>query len=149
MWTLERAADLLTKTDRAGAVALLDEAEASARRIADDDVARAQAFLAVATRYEKPDRARAWELMNEVVKAANSAPAFTGEDGEMSVRFKSKRGGWMTSFDVEEFNLAGVLSALAAEDMNRTVQLTDGFANEAARTSAVISVARSVLVKKS
>jgi hypothetical protein len=107
-WTLERAAGLLAKTDRSGAIVLLDEATAEARRIADDDPGRAQALLAMATRYEQLDRARAWELMNEVVKAANSAPAFTGEDGEMSVRFKSKRGGWMTSFDVEEFNLAGV-----------------------------------------
>jgi hypothetical protein len=147
-WTLERAADLLAKTDRAGAVVLLDEALAEARRIADD-AGRAQVLLAVATRYEKLDRSRAWELMNEVVKAANSAPDFTGEDGEMSVRFKSKRGGWMTSFDVEEFNLSGVLSALAAENMNRAVQLTEGFTNEAARTSAVLAVARSVLVKKS
>jgi hypothetical protein len=146
-WALERAADLLAKTDRAGAVSLLDEATAEARRIPDDDPGRAQAFLAVATRYEKLDRARAWELMNEVVKAANSAPAFTGEDGEMSIQFRTKRGGWMTAFDVEEFNLAGVLSALAAEDMNRAVQLTDGFTNEAARTSAVVAVARSVLRK--
>jgi hypothetical protein len=146
-WALERAADLLAKTDRAGAVSLLDEATAEAGRIPDDDPGCAQAFLAVATRYEKLDRARAWELMNEVVKAANSAPAFTGEDGEMSIKFRTKRGGWMTAFDVEEFNLAGVLSALAAEDMNRAVQLTDGFTNEAARTSAVVAVARSVLRK--
>jgi hypothetical protein len=139
----------MAKMDRAGAVSLLDEALTEARRIADDDPGRAQALLAVATRYEKVDRARAWELMNEVVKAANTAPAFTGEDGEMTVRFKSKRGGWMTSFDVEEFNLAGLLSALTAENMNRAVQLTDGFSNEAARVSAVIAVARSVLVKKS
>jgi hypothetical protein len=148
-WALERAADLLAKTDRARAFSLLDEAVASASSIADDDPGRAQALVAVATRYEKLDRARAWELMGEVVKAANSAPSFTGEDGEMSVRFKSRRGGWMTSFDVEEFNLAGVLSALAAEDMNRAVQLAEGFANEAAHTSAVLAVARSVLIKKS
>jgi hypothetical protein len=146
-WALERAADLIAQTDRAGALALLDEATAEARRIADDDAARARALVAVATRYEKLDRARAWDLMNEVVKAANSAPAFTGEDGEMSVRFVTKAGGWMTSFDVEEFNLAGVLSALAAEDMNRAIQLTDGFTNEAARVSAVVAVARSVLRK--
>jgi hypothetical protein len=148
-WALESAADLLAKTDRARATALLDEALAEARRIADDDAGRAQALVAVATRYEKFDRARAWELMGEVVRAANSAPGFTGEDGEMSVRFKSRRGGWMTSFDVEEFNLAGVLSALAAEDMDRAVQFADGFSNEAAHTSAVLAVARSVLVKKS
>jgi hypothetical protein len=148
-WAYESAADLLAKTDRAVATALLDEALNEASRIADDDAGRAQALVAVATRYEKFDRARVWELMGEVVKAANSAPSFTGEDGEMSVRFKSRRGGWMTSFDVEEFNLAGVLSALAAEDMDRAVQLADGFSNEAAHTSAVLAVARSVLVKKS
>lgn len=146
-WALERAADLIVKTDRAGAISLLDEATAEARRIADDDPGRARALLAVATRYEKLDRSRAWELMNEVVKAANSAPAFTGEDGEMAVQFRTKRGGWMTSFDAEEFNLAGVLSALATEDLNRAIQLTDGFTNEAARVSAVVAVARSVLRK--
>jgi hypothetical protein len=146
-WALERAADLIVKTDRAGAISLLDEATAEARRIPDDDPGRARALLAVATRYEKVDRARAWELMNEVVKAANSAPDFTGEDGEMAVQFRTKRGGWMTSFDVEEFNLAGVLSALATEDLNRAIQLTDGFTNEAARVSAVVVVARSVLRK--
>lgn len=146
-WALERAADLIAKTDRAGAVSLLDEATVEARRIADNDPGRAQAFLAVATRYEKLDHARAWELMNDVVKAANTAPTFTGEDGEMAVQFRTKRGGWMTSFDVEEFNLAGVLSALAAEDMNRAIQLTDGFSNEAARVSAVVAIARSVMRK--
>jgi hypothetical protein len=48
---------------------------------------------------------------------------------------------------VEEFNLAGVLSALAAVDMNRAIHLTDGFTNEAARISAVVAIARSVLRK--
>ena len=146
-WALERAADLTAKTNRAGAISLLDEATAEARRIADDDPGRARALVAVATRYEKLDRARAWDLMNDVVKAANSAPAFTGEDGEMAVQFRNKRGGWMTSFDVEEFDLAGVLSALAAEDMNRAIQLADGFTNEAALVSAVVAVARSVMRK--
>jgi hypothetical protein len=146
-WAFERAADFLAKTDRAGAISLLDEATAEARRIPDDDAGRACALVAVATRYEKLDRARAWELMNEVVRAANSAPVFTGEDAELAVQFRIKSGGWMTSFDVEEFNLAGVLSALASEDMNRAIQLTDGFTNEAARVSAVVAVARSVMRK--
>jgi len=53
----------------------------------------------------------------------------------------------MTSFDVEEFNLAGVLTVLAAEDMNQAIQLTEGFTNEAAHASGVIAVARSVLAK--
>jgi hypothetical protein len=38
--------------------------------------------------------------------------------------------------------------ALAAKDMNRVIQLADGFTNEAARLSAVVAVARSILVKE-
>ena len=44
--------------------------------------------------------------------------------------------------------LLGAPGALAAEDMDRAAQLADGFAGEAAHTSAVLAVARSALVRK-
>jgi hypothetical protein len=50
--------------------------------------------------------------------------------------------------DVEEFDLSGVLEALAVDDWNRAAQLADGFAGEAARVTAVITLARDTLVKK-
>lgn len=85
--------------------------------------------------------------MYEAAKAANSAPAFTGEDGKMSLEMRAGHTAWMTDFNVQEFDLPDVLRALAAADLDRAVQLAQSFTNEAARTSAVVAVARSVLVK--
>ena len=147
-WALERAAELLHKTDRARAVTLLEESAAEARRIDNTEPDRARALVAVATRYEKIDRARAWELLDEASRAAGSAPGFTGEDGKIVAQFRSNQGGWITDVDVEEFDLSGVLEALAADDWNRAAQLADSFAGEAARVTAVVTLARDTLVKK-
>jgi hypothetical protein len=147
-WAYERAADILAKTDRARALSLLEEAASEARRIDNNDPDRARALLAVATRYEKFDRPRAWEFMAEAVRAANSAPDFTGEDGKLTAQFRTKHSGWMTDFNVREFDLVEVLSALAEDNWDRAVQLAQGFTNEAARTAAVVTLARAALLKK-
>ena len=139
---------MLSKTDRARALSLLEEAANEARRIDNNDPDRARALTAVATRYEKLDRPRAWEFMAEAARAANSAPAFTGEDGKMTVQFRTKHSGWMTDFNAQEFDLAGVLSALAEDNWDRAVQLAQGFTNEAARVTAVVALGRAALLKK-
>lgn len=146
-WALERAADLTAKADRPRTLALLEESVAEARRV-EDDADRARSLVAVATRYEKLDRSRTWDLMYEVTKAANSAPAFTGDDGKITLEMRAGHTVWMTDFNVQEFDLPDVLRALATADLDRAVQLAQGFTNEAARTTAVVAVARAVLVKK-
>ncbi len=147
-WAYERAADLLGTTNRARAVSLLEEAAEEARRIDNNDPGRARALTAVAARYEKLDRPRAWELIAEAARAANSAPAFTGEDGRMTVEFRTKGSGWITDFNVEEFDLPLVLGALAADNWDRAVQVAQGFTNEAARVTAVVALGRAALLKK-
>ncbi len=147
-WAYERAADLLGTTNRARAISLLEEAAEEARRIDNNDPGRARALTAVAARYEKLDRPRAWELIAEATRAANSAPAFTGEDGRMMVEFRTKGSGWITDFNVEEFDLPFVLAALAADNWDRAVQVAQGFTNEAARVTAVVALSRAVLLKK-
>jgi hypothetical protein len=146
-WALENAAGLLAKSDRPRALMLLEEAVAEAKHIDNDDPDRARALVAAATRYEKLDRQRAWDLMYEASKAANSAPAFTGEDGKMTLQLRTKHGAWMTDFNVREFDLTDILEAFAAEDLDRAIQLSQSFTNEAARAAAAVAVARSVLVK--
>jgi hypothetical protein len=54
----------------------------------------------------------------------------------------------MTDFDVEEFNLAGVLGALAEDDWEHAVQTAQSFSGEAARVTAVVTLARAALLKK-
>jgi hypothetical protein len=146
-WAYERAADLLARTDRARAVSLLEEAAEEARRIDNTDPDRARALVAVATRFEKLDRARAWEFIGEAGRAANTAPGFTGEDAKIVAQFRTKEGGWMSDFNVQEFDLADVLAALALDDWDRAVQLAEGFNGEAARVTAVVTLARTALTK--
>lgn len=147
-WAYQRAAAIVGPNDRARALSLLEEAAEEARRIDNNDPGRARALTAVATRYEKLERPRAWEFMAEAARAANSAPAFTGEDGRMSAEFRTKGSGWMTDFNVQEFDLADVLGALAEDDWDRAVQLAQSFTGEAARVTAVVALARAALLKK-
>jgi hypothetical protein len=147
-WAYERAADLVGTANHARALSLLEEAAEEARRIDPNDPGRARALTAVAARYEKLDRPRAWEFMAEAARAANSAPAFTGEDGKMTLEFRTKGSGWITDFNVEEFDLPVVLAALADDNWDRAVQLAQGFTNEAARVTAVVALSRAALLKK-
>lgn len=147
-WAYERAAAVLAATDRARALSLLEEAANEARRIDNNDPDRARALTAVATRYEKLDRPRAWEFIAEAARAANSAPGFTGEDAKMSVQFRTKHSGWITDFNVPEFDLPDVLSALVEDNWDRAVQLAQGLSNEAARTTALVTLGRAALLKK-
>ena len=96
------------------------------------------------------DRPRAWELMSEIVKAANAVTDFSGEDGGLTVRVQLRGGGAMTtSFNIESFNLAGVFASLAKEDLNRAVELARGLTGEHTRSIAMLAVARTVLNKNS
>lgn len=147
-WAYERAADILGPMNRARALSLLEEAAEEARRIDNNDPGHARALTAIAARYEKLDRPRAWEFISEAVRAANSAPAFTGEDGKMTVEFRTKGSGWITDFNVEEFDLPDVFAALAEDNWDRAVQLAQSFTNEAARVTAVVALGRAALLKK-
>jgi hypothetical protein len=108
-----------------------------------------QMLVAVVTQFQKVDIARAWEMMSEVVKAANSLSGFSGEDGELTMRVEFKGGGAMTNnFNVDSFDLTGLFSALAEEDFNRAADLPKGFTCDSPRAVAMLAVARAVLKKK-
>ncbi|HEX8502572.1 MAG TPA: hypothetical protein VF659_18465 [Pyrinomonadaceae bacterium] len=148
-WGLTEAARLLAKDQPGRAAEALDEAAAEARRIDDGTPERVRALVAVATQLAAHDRARAWELMNEVVKSANALPGYSGEDGEITVRVEFKSGGAMTqNINVESFDLSGVFAALAREDFERAAALARTLKAEGPRSVAMLAVARSVLVKK-
>ncbi|MBV9928394.1 MAG: hypothetical protein JOZ96_25485 [Acidobacteria bacterium] len=149
VWAFTEIARLLGKEQPGRAVEVLDQAVEEAKRIDDAAPERARTLTAIATQLVALDRARAWELMNEVVKSANGLPDYTGEDGELVVRVQFKGGGAMTSnSSAQGFNLAGVFAALASEDFDRASSLARTLKNEAARSAATLAVARSVLVKK-
>ena len=148
-WAFTEAARLLLKAQPGRAAEALDEAAAESRRIDDSSPDRVRALVAVATQMVALDPARAWELMNDVVKSANALTEFSGEDGGLTVRVEFKGGGAMTqNFNVESFDLTGVFTALARADFDRAAALARTIKGESPRSVATLAVARSVLVKR-
>jgi hypothetical protein len=149
-WAFTEAARLLAKSQPAKAVEALEEALKEAREHIDEKSPdRVRALVAVATQFAALDRQRAWELMNDVVKAANALADFSGEGGELTARVEFKSGGAMTqNFGVESFDLAGVFDALAREDFDRAAGLARALKGESARSVATLAVARSALSKR-
>ena len=148
-WGLTEVGRLLAKTERDRAAEVLDTASAEARRIDQSSPDRVRALVAIVTQFQKVDSARAWEMMGEVIKAANSLSGFSGEDGELTMRVEFKSGGAMTNnFNVDSFDLTDLFTSLAKEDFNRAADLPKGFTGESPRAVAILAVARTVLIKK-
>ena len=148
-WVLTEAARLIAKQEPGRAVEILDEALTEAKeRIDAGSRERVSALVAIATQLYDLDRARTWEVMLEVVKAANSAKEFTGEDGRISTRFQSKGMSMASSSTVQSFDLTDIFTKLAREELQRAADLARSFEGEAPRAFATLAVARSVLENK-
>jgi hypothetical protein len=148
VWALTSAAKLVVAQERSRATDLLDEALAEGRRISGSDPDRARALTAVAVGLTEVDRVRAWEVLNEVVKAANGADAYTGEDSRISARLQTKMMVVMTNATAEDFDLLAVFRHLARADLLRAIQLAKTFTGEAPRAVATLAIARTVLEKR-
>jgi hypothetical protein len=148
VWALTRAAKLVVAAERSRATDMLDEALAEARRISGSDPDRARALTAVAAGLSDIDRVRAWEVLTEVVKAANGAEAYTGEDSRIYSRLQTKMMVVMNNATAEDFDLIAVFRHLAPADLLRAVQLARTFTGEAPRAVATLAIARSILEKR-
>ncbi len=147
-WGYTQAAKLMTKADLARAGDYLQEAAAAARRIDAADPDRARGLVAVANGFAANDRVRTWEVITEAIKAANGAEAFTGEDALLSAKLFTKTMGVVTNAGVEDFDLQGVFTSLANDDLYRSIELAKTFSSETARANATIAIARAVLEPK-
>jgi hypothetical protein len=147
-WLLAQAAKALPPAEREKALEIIAEATAEARRIDVSDPDRPRALLAVANAFLDINRGRAWEMMLEIAKAANSAAGFNGEDGRLTMQLHSKN---MTSFwtsGVDDFNLPGVFRVLSQENATQAIEIARSFEGEAPRATALIAVARALLADK-
>ncbi|HEY0082247.1 MAG TPA: hypothetical protein VGB61_05610, partial [Pyrinomonadaceae bacterium] len=145
VWAYTEAARLLAKTDRTRALEVLDEATNEIRRIDGAHADRPRALLAVAWMLYELDRARVWSLMPEAVKTINAVSDFSGEDGQLVVRFQTRNMGSISTSDTPGFNLQPLFALLAADDMDRAVELARSFTAEAPRAVATLAVATAVL----
>lgn len=148
VWAYTSAAKLVLPSERSRALDLLNEALAESRRISNSDPDRARALTAVATQLAELDLVRAWETLGEVVKAANAAEGFTGEDARISSKLQTPMMTVVTNSSAEEFDLIAAFRPLARADLLRAVQLAKTFTGEAPRAVATLAIARSFLEKR-
>jgi hypothetical protein len=148
VWALTSAAKLIAAAERSRATDMLEEALAESRRISDSDPDRARALTAVAVGFGEIDRVRAWEIVSEVVKAANGADAYTGEDSRISSRLQTQFMVVVNNSNAEDFDLLAVFRHLARADLLRAIQLAKTFTGETPRAVATLAIARSVLEKR-
>jgi hypothetical protein len=148
VWALTSAAKLIAAAERSRATDMLEEALTESRRISGSDPDRARALTAVAVGFGEIDRVRAWEILGEVVKAANSAEEYTGEDSRISSRLQTKFMVLVNNSNAEDFDLIAVFRHLARADLLRAIQLAKTFTGEAPRAVATLAIARSVLEKR-
>jgi hypothetical protein len=148
VWAFTTAAKLVAASERSRASDLLEEALAESRRISGNNPDKARALTAVAAGFGEFDPVRSWETLNEVIKAANSAEGFTGEDSQIFSRLQTEQMVVATSATAEDFDLLSVFRVLSRADLLRAIQVAKGFTGEAPRAVATLAIARSVLEKR-
>ncbi len=147
-WVMTECAKILAKTDRDKALELINLSIDEADRLEPSDPSRPRALFAVANAIKAIDPARVWEATFEAVKAANSAEGFTGEDGELEVKFQSRGQASLRNKPVADFDLDGIFSELALQHYDRAVELARGFQSEGPRAIATIAIAVAILNPK-
>jgi tetratricopeptide (TPR) repeat protein len=146
-WAFMQAARLIMDSRPQGALELLEKAANEAGRIEAEDPNRTRLLIAVASQIFSVDRVRAWEIMGEVVKAANNSERFNGENVELHFPFATKSGLRIISVGGADFGLSGALRSLAKDDLYRSIDLAKEFKNDAPRAIALLAVASSLLEK--
>jgi hypothetical protein len=149
VWVLTQAAKLLSATDRIRALSLLEEAIAESRRIQGYDADRPRRLLAIANAVRLVEPSRVWNALSDAVEAANSTDGFTGEGGALTLVVSSKSLISSRTYNVPDFDVAGIFREVANDSYDNAAQLALGIKGEAARANAAIAVARAVLDEKS
>lgn len=148
VWAMGEIVRLLRNTDSAGALQLLEDANAEAHRIGIGEPDRVYALSCVALAFFEVDHFRSWSVASEVVKAVNSVPGFTGEDAKLSARLRSRNIVSMISADEPSFDIANLFRLLAGDDLQLALSTANGLSGEPSRAAATLAVARSVLDKQ-
>ena len=145
---LTKVAVLVMKTDRVRGNELLEESLEEARRIDNGTAERAYVLISLLNQFAKFNPVRAWELTNETVKAGNSAPQFTGENGNTKWRLEGKFSIEVGTTLAGPTDLTESFSALARDDFYQAMDVGGKFTSDSPRALVNIAVARAVLVEQ-
>jgi hypothetical protein len=135
---------------RAEMLGLLDEAEQQAGRTEARTRQRVAAYAIVAGAALRLEPERAWRLLSEVVRAANSVEEFAGE--ETSLDIKATEDSKETDADYfivmnEAFRLDKIFATMAQQDWTKTLAEARSLDGDVPQAFAYIAMARAVLTK--
>jgi hypothetical protein len=147
-WGLIEVARIIGKSDKEKARDLLEEAANEAQRISNSDPDRPQAFVGITTAYLEINRQRGWEFVSETVRAANSCESYKGEDARLTTRIQTKGMSSVMTSSLENYDLPNLFKALAKQDLNRAISQARSFGGESPRSTAIITIAQTILQKK-
>jgi len=148
VWALLEVTRSIIKTDKEKASDLLEEATSEARRIETKSIERPQAFIGIAVLLHEIDNSKGWDFIGEVIRAANAADNFKGEDGRLNVQIQTNQMSSRTSSTIENFDIPSLFRKLANDDLNRAISQGRSFTGEYPRSTAIITIAQTILAKK-
>jgi hypothetical protein len=140
-WAYIQAAQLVINSQRTRSLEFLEEAAKEARRIDAAEPDRARALIGVATQFITADGVRAWEIMDEAIKSANSTKVFSGEDVLLYFPLATKSGLKIIDISGDAFRLEGIFRLLTKNDLYRALDLAKSFKDEGPRATAVLTIA--------
>jgi hypothetical protein len=146
-WAYTEAARLLMNSERQRSLDLLEEAADEARRIDGNAVDRTLLLVGVAKQFLTADRTRAWEMMNEVVKAANTSETFTGENAEIFFPMGTNSSFKLRRIGGQDYSLSGMFKSLTQDDFYRSINLAKSFKNNGPRATATLAIANAIFEK--
>jgi hypothetical protein len=143
VWAFVEAAEILKRTASNRVPEILEEALRDARRAESSE--RPRAFTGIITNLFAVDRTRAWELMPELIRAANAAEDFSGEDAQVMARLETGGSVWGMTDDAPNFDLNALFAALSETDMLRATEYARSFTGESPRAVSILAIARAEL----
>jgi hypothetical protein len=122
---------------------LINEAETYAARVAAGTPERVAAYGVIATSAARLDAARAWELLREVVKAANAVEDFTGDEVSLDLGADEQSAAEdIFHVEAEVFRLEAIFATMAHLDFDKALAEARALDGEVPKAFAVIAVAQ-------
>jgi hypothetical protein len=149
-WGYAQAARVAArKADKQRVAELLTEAEHYAARVDAKTGQRVAAYGVIAFEAARLDSQRAWELLSELVKAANASEDFAGD--ESSIELGADENSTMPApftFTAEVFRLDTIFATMAHLDFERALSSARALEGDVPRAFAQLAIARAGLEKK-
>jgi len=121
---------------------LFDEAEAYAARVAPGAPERVIAYGSLLMAAAPLDAPRAWNLLREIVKAANAVEDFTGDSVSLDL-YADENSAEHFSVEAEAFRLDGFFATMAQLDFEKALAEARALEGDVPQAFATIAVAKS------